>query len=618
MYISKLQIYNYKSFYESEEVEFTPGFNIIVGQNNAGKTALVEALSLKFDNKPHRSFKTAPREESNLTSKSRVSITLGFGPKEALQILINHFSLKQKQEISFTTIADGSAEIKTAKAYLLLREVLESGGNLVCNFRDQKFINPVPYFQEYGLMLGNTAEMAIQLNELGNDLKYVGSRCLDNHQNHGFILANFAQERIYTFRAERLNVGTCQLGRCTELMRDASNLPEVLSQLQSNPARYREFIKNVQSVFPSIATITTPSIGSDKVQIKVWSHDPNDERPDLAVSLEESGTGIGQVLAMLYVVTTSKHPQAIVIDEPQSFLHPGAIKKLFEVLKKYSQHQFIITTHSPTALSVIRPSVLLLVRKDGFESHIDTLKTAEAAQVQDFLSEVGASFSDVFGADNILWVEGPTEVQCFTFIVEEILNESLKGTKILSVLQTGDFDGKHAKTVAQIYERLSGGGGLLPPAIGFIFDREGRSLKEREEIIKMSKGKFSFLQRKMYENYLLHPEAIAALLNQEDSSRETPVSAQEVNEFLEEHSQEAGLWKDKKRFDHLSQEWLENIDGAELLQLLFGSLTDFRVSYKDNKVRYGLILTEWLIQNKPSDLQEIADLLKSKLFPETA
>jgi len=48
------------------------------------------------------------------------------------------------------------------------------------------------------------------------------------------------------------------------------------------------------------------------------------------VPLSESGTGVGQVLAILYVVFTSEYPRTIVIDEPQSFLHPGAVRKLFE------------------------------------------------------------------------------------------------------------------------------------------------------------------------------------------------------------------------------------------------------------------------------------------------
>jgi recombinational DNA repair ATPase RecF len=57
MYIKKLQVYNYKSYFDSGVMEFTPGVNIIVGKNNAGKTSLLEVLTLDFENQPHRSLK---------------------------------------------------------------------------------------------------------------------------------------------------------------------------------------------------------------------------------------------------------------------------------------------------------------------------------------------------------------------------------------------------------------------------------------------------------------------------------------------------------------------------------------------------------------------------------
>src|SRR2546427_80281 len=59
MHISSFRVENYKSFRATEEIRTAPGFNVIVGQNNAGKTALMEALSLSGGNKPHRSLKSA-------------------------------------------------------------------------------------------------------------------------------------------------------------------------------------------------------------------------------------------------------------------------------------------------------------------------------------------------------------------------------------------------------------------------------------------------------------------------------------------------------------------------------------------------------------------------------
>lgn len=45
MHISKLQIKNFKSI-ETLDVEFNSVFNVIIGQNNSGKTTLIEAMQL--------------------------------------------------------------------------------------------------------------------------------------------------------------------------------------------------------------------------------------------------------------------------------------------------------------------------------------------------------------------------------------------------------------------------------------------------------------------------------------------------------------------------------------------------------------------------------------------
>src|SRR5262245_27539688 len=86
MYLSSVCINNYKSFNQSSLLEMKPGFNIIVGKNNAGKTALLEALSWQYPNKPHRSSKTAPNADPprNATSSVDVAITLDRGEFTAI------------------------------------------------------------------------------------------------------------------------------------------------------------------------------------------------------------------------------------------------------------------------------------------------------------------------------------------------------------------------------------------------------------------------------------------------------------------------------------------------------------------------------------------------------
>lgn len=50
MYIARIRIQNYRCFRDST-IEFQPGLNVIIGENNAGKTTLLKALALVFDRK---------------------------------------------------------------------------------------------------------------------------------------------------------------------------------------------------------------------------------------------------------------------------------------------------------------------------------------------------------------------------------------------------------------------------------------------------------------------------------------------------------------------------------------------------------------------------------------
>ncbi len=309
------------------------------------------------------------------------------------------------------------------------------------------------------------------------------------------------------------------------------------------------------------------------------------------------------MLAILYVVLTADKPQTIIIDKPQSFLNPGAVRKLLEILKRYTQHQFIITTHSPEVVSVVNPNTLFLLQKVEAETVITQLDSTKTQDQKLLLSEVGTRLSDVFGADNILWVEGATEESSFPLIIEHILQKPLRGTKILGVVQTGDFESKHSETILKIYDRLTRGEGLIPPAIGIIFDREKRSQQNQDDLIRRSQGTVVFLPRMMYENYLLNPQAISYVMSQIEGFRDDPVTPEEVQEKLQQCIAESKY--------STEEEWLQEVHGAKVLETLFKELSESRVEY--DKVLYGVALTEWIVNNAPTDLKEVADLIGSKI-----
>lgn len=590
MLISSIGISNYKGFRKSGEIKLTSGFNVIVGQNNAGKTALLEALALQTPNKPHRSLATIPHVGATHDGVSQIQVSLQLNGDE-LNSILRGFG-------TFNVFTPNAPSIEQFNKKLSRPQTLK------CALHQNQFTGA--YFEEDGVLGDHTQKTRISYKPATD------SFVLEGHWGGGsptdlyaYGVAQLLRERIYLFRAQRISPPLSGINTETILAPDASNLPSVLHLLQSNTARFRKFNENVRTILPDVWQITTRPLNQTTAQISVWTLDPETQREDLALSLSECGTGIGQVLGILYVVMTSEFPRIIIIDEPQSFLHPGAIRKLFEILKRYPQHQYIVSSHSPTVVTAANPKTVILVRRDGSESKPEVLNFSETREVRMFLSEVGARLSDVFGADNILWVEGQTEEVCFPRIVEGILKQELLGTEIIGVKQVGDLEGRHAKTILEIYQRLCKGRGLLPPALAFSFDREERTEAELKQLTKDSSGSIQFIPRRTYENFLLNPKAIAVVLSEADKEHGAGFDEMAVAKWIDENG------KKKEYYNSSLGDWLFAVHGAKLLGDLFEKLTDARVVY--DKVKHGAKLTDWIIQNTPSDLSDLAAYLKNLL-----
>jgi hypothetical protein len=116
----------------------------------------------------------------------------------------------------------------------------------------------------------------------------------------------------------------------------------------------------------------------------------------------------------------------------------------------------------------------------------------------------------------------------------------------------------------------------------------------------------------MYENYLLNPRAIAFVASQIEGFRDSPVTPEEVAQWLGCNR------SDKKYYEsHISDSertgegWMRNVHGAKLLADIFKELSGSRIEY--DKVKYGVALTEWIVEHTPTDLAEVAEVIASKL-----
>ena len=624
MRIAKIKIRNYKSFRESEELELTSGFNIIAGQNNTGKTALLEALSLRFNPNAHRSLVTMPARDAVIDAVSSVDISVSVSREELGRIIA---ALGPDATLSFPlplfptdfSRAIGYANNEWNNVRRLVQWVLDR--------EEQTFAVRLTKgrSETWTAVQAPSTGLYKQQPVAGSSQIFSALARIDREKNIGLhqigpsppdvdfgtnVVAALVP-RIFRFSAERLNLGTCPVGTNVELAPNAANLAEVLSCLNQNPVLFQRFNQLVHEILPQVQQVTVRQIANQRVQIMVWAHDPESTREDIAIPLEESGTGIGQVLAILYVAVHSSFPSVILIDEPQSFLHPGAARKLIDVLARYPEHQFIVSTHSPSIVSAADPEIINVTRLENAETKVEQVRSDDRKALQALLAEIGAHLSDVFGADDVLWVEGATEETCFPLILRELTDLRLMGTTILGVRSTGDLGTKDATRVFQIYNELTGSGSLIPPAIAFVLDPECSSRQKLDDIKKLSKNLAVFLPRRMYENYLLNPTTIAAVATQIEGFRDPPVTTDEVRAAIDAKRQERRYYCTDDPNERSDKLWLRQVDGAAVLHDIFGELSENRVSY--DKVKHSTDLTRWIIQNSPDELREVADLLKEVL-----
>jgi hypothetical protein len=604
VYITSAKIRSYKNFLETQTFHLSPGFNVIVGQNNAGKTALIEALSLGFENVPHRSLATVPNRMVSPPGPSAVEMQILFDKKELLEI----FADSLKSVVIFLR------KNETSRAVIQFPKAILDDPRLNFQYTGQRIFREA-WFQGYGKLSDSEPAVLFGVTRNGTEIDFVSKGVVPVNSQHLTVnkLVRLVRERIYLFRAERMNIGLSAFGHGSALATNAVNLPEVLSVLQAtNPSRFQRFNQHVRAIFPHITQIAIVPRPDHQLEILTWTIPVETERDDLAVPLTQSGTGVSQVLAILYVVMTAEFPQILLIDEPQSFLHPGAIRKLIEILKvEYPQHQYVLTTHSPHVISAANPGTLLLVKRGADQSVVEPISTAAAKEMNSVLSDVGVRISDVFGADNIIWVEGPTEEHCFPLILQYVAQRPLLGTALLAVEHTGDFETRKADVAERyfaIYARLSEGTGLVPPALAFIFDLEGRSPEQLDELRRRGKEKVHFLPRRLYENYLLDADAIAACVSEIDGFREEPVASAEIERWIGRLQWEKKyVGRDIPENERSDDLWVRDVHGARLLADLYADLSDQRVTYQ--KTTHSVALTRWLIEHKPEMFREIADML---------
>ena len=594
MKLASISVENYKSYLEKQTILVESGFNILLGGNNAGKTTMLEPLDANYSiNIPHRSIRNLYEYGIQPSGYTTLSFKLETNIEEMREPLSRYIQLNigenWRDKLSGNPI-DGVPKILSENPKVELtyefganRQILTTTSVLGTNRHDGTQNTAV-----LTLRAEISDSRAVQKQEITN---FPGGFAGDTMPMLKRLTSAF-----YRFSAHRRPAGQCaETPHPVVLAPDAANLAYCLNVLQSTDSHGHQILCGwVNRIFPAVQWIQASPRSGNLFEIECLPLPPAARRHDLAVPLDKMGSGIGNVIAMLYIVLTARFPRVIAIDEPNSFLHPKALRELLQIFQTEGRiHQYLLTAHSADVLTAVPPSLVTMFEITEGATKTQQVKGNELATLREELSDLGIRMTDLHGRDRVLWVEGQTEELIMPALLQHFCPEVAPGTAILRVEHTGTFEkkGVDPKEVAALYSRLTVSTALVPPMVAILLDRETRSKAECARLSKSSNGTLKFLDETMLENYVLHAGAIVQTLTKHGES----VKLEYVREFLEKSVNSSKT----------------PIDGAKILKELFAEVSETRTEFK--KTRDVPFMINWLIENEPNFLKPLGNFMR-KLF----
>ena len=404
MYIAKLSLWNFRKFGIPEytidinsphlEVEFKPIMNVLIGENDSGKTAIIDAIKYVLKTHAYEKIWITDNDFYEGSSEFRIEIIIkGFTDLEA-----SHFT----EWLSWENVTSNGEMTNLPFLRLIFKAHRRENG-----------IWPSP------ISAGSTIDGSMLDPDAREYLKVTYLKPLRD-----------AEDEMTAKKASRLS----QILSGHDLFRKD----------QATPHRFEEIVKTANNDIENWFIDTAPNTNgkTNKEQIKDIVDgflksfiSPSSEanlslaNPDLKNILEkislqiisQTNPGLGSE-NRLYMAAELLHlskdntlgMRSCLIEELEAHLHPQAQMKVIEALEKEENVQFIITTHSPNLASKINISqdkttnVILCKNSKAYSLYPGKtqLQKKDYWHLQHFLD---VTKSNMFFAKGIMMVEGWAE-----------------------------------------------------------------------------------------------------------------------------------------------------------------------------------------------------------------
>lgn len=484
--LKQLTLRNFRGF-QDHTVEL-PAFCLLMGQNNAGKTTIIEALRIigaAQAKAAQAQFISAPDWLApNITGAVfRLSLDLiGFEhdtvhhryDKTTPAILIAELTNRCK-----ITVAIGEEENE------VFCQLAEPGDNKVHSravSQSQKF--------------GSTRVMPP-----------IGQLLL--HESP--IREDYMRKNLVSFRAHR----------------------HLRNQMYRNDAAFKKFKQLIEESWHllQIGTFTLENTEHGQ-EYKLMVRDG-----PFVSEVGQQGSGLQAWFQTLWFSASVSPEATLVLDEPDIYLHADLQRKLLKILSKLTLKQVVIATHSVEMLSDVSFDEVVVVRKR--EGRSKPLKSKQELQrAADSIGSIhNLQLSKLANDGSLLFVEGKDKA-FLSEIAYKIGPRFFDKFVAVPTFPVGGFNNwPRAQHTAEAFGLASDG--KIKSVL--ILDRDYKGQKELDDVIlECAKSKLSvtFWRKKEIENFFLNPEFIARAINR---SADQPITPDAISDYLDEIIEELAL-----------------------------------------------------------------------------
>ena len=397
MKIRQFNVKNYRSL-RDVRLDDIGDLTIFIGTNSSGKSNLLEALVLFFN-------EIDPAVERNIGSIDEY-VWFDRNPKNAVQFevtlelleeevsnffpseIVSELELKDKNDISILRSISGKpqAALWRTEAVKFNAESLIEGGKYIFEPKKRAKAEPTPKPAEQ-TKPSSTAKIP--------SVDYLGP-----------ILQSIAKQLKGKFKliSAARNTPTAPTGIAMRSSFLSASILGDLTSLGQPFGRPREdekkWIAIDEKIRKACRNIIDVRVMGNRVAIR-------EKASDMFFPIEATGGGYQEVMGL--VCELLKETDVFLgVEEPELHSHPELARTLFGIMKEISeQNQIFVTTHSTIFVDQADLQNTWLVRKSN--KHTSVTRLSESQSLRNVLHELGLRPSDIFYADGVIFVEGPSD-----------------------------------------------------------------------------------------------------------------------------------------------------------------------------------------------------------------